>query len=155
MDALADVLSAARLGGAVFARTTPRAPWGLAFDAAPMADFHLVVRGSCYLKLESAADPVELHQGDLALVCHGSPHMISNPERARPTPFGQILARHVDPAADLVFGGDGATSTRPRPAATAASTAAPETVAGVSVGFVWRTALRPGSGVHVRCAGQA
>ena len=39
MDALADLLSAARLGGAVFARTTPRAPWGLAFDAAPMAGF--------------------------------------------------------------------------------------------------------------------
>jgi AraC-like DNA-binding protein len=110
MDALADVLSAARLGGAVFARTAPRAPWGLAFDAAPMAGFHLVVRGSCYLKLESATDPVELHQGDLALVCHGSPHMISNPERARPVPFHQILARHVDPDADLVFGGDGATT---------------------------------------------
>jgi len=111
MDALADVLSAARLGGAVFARTTPRAPWGLSFDAAPMAGFHLVVRGSCYLRLESAADPVELHQGDLALVCHGSPHMISNPERARPVPFGQVLARHLDPGADLVFGGGGGGAT--------------------------------------------
>jgi AraC-like DNA-binding protein len=109
MDPLADVLSAARVSGAVFARTTPRAPWGLAFDAAPMAGFHLVVRGSCYLRL-AAADPVELHQGDLALICHGSPHTISNPERARPVPFGRILARHVDPGADLVFGGDGATT---------------------------------------------
>jgi AraC-like DNA-binding protein len=109
MDPLADVLSAARVNGAVFARTTPRAPWGLAFDAAPMAGFHLVVRGSCYLRLP-AADPVELHQGDLALVCHGSPHAISNPARARPVPFGQVLARHVDPGADLVFGGDGATT---------------------------------------------
>jgi AraC-like DNA-binding protein len=75
-----------------------------------MAGFHLVVRGSCYLRLEPAADPVELHQGDLALVCHGSPHVISNPERARPVPFGQVLARHVTPGADLVFGGDGATT---------------------------------------------
>jgi AraC-like DNA-binding protein len=110
MDALTDVLSAARLGGAVFARTTPRAPWGLAFDAAPMAGFHLVVRGSCYLKLESAADPVELHQGDLALVCHGSPHVVSNPEWARPVSFRQVLAHHTDPDADLMFGGDGATT---------------------------------------------
>jgi AraC-like DNA-binding protein len=110
MDALADVLSAARLGGAVFARTTPRAPWGLSFEAAPMAGFHLVVRGSCYLKLEATQDSLELHQGDLALVCHGSPHTICNPERARPAPFSEILARHVDPDADLAFGGDGATT---------------------------------------------
>jgi len=110
MDPLADVLSAARVSGAVFARTTPRAPWGLAFDAAPMAGFHLVVRGSCYLRLAAAADPVELHQGDLALVCHGSPHTISNPERARTVPFGEVLARHADPGADLAFGGDGATT---------------------------------------------
>jgi AraC-like DNA-binding protein len=110
MDALADVLSAARLGGAVFARTVPRAPWGLSFEAAPMAGFHLVVRGSCYLRLEAAADPVELNQGDLALICHGSPHTISNPEHARPAPFGEVLARHTDPSADLVFGGNGATT---------------------------------------------
>ena len=36
--------------------------------------------------------------------------MISNTQRARPVPFGQVLARHVDPGADLVFGGDKATT---------------------------------------------
>ncbi len=107
MDALADVLAAGRLGGAVFARTAPRAPWGMAFEAAPMAGFHLVVRGSCHLRLDAGA-PVELAQGDLVLVSHGSPHTICNPPHARPTPFGEILARHADPDADLVFGGDGA-----------------------------------------------
>lgn len=110
MDALADVLAATRLGGAVFARTVPRAPWGMAFDAAPMAGFHLVVRGSCYLRLAEDEEAIELHQGDLVLVSHGSPHTISNPEHARPAPFGEILARHTDPDADLVFGGDGATT---------------------------------------------
>jgi AraC-like DNA-binding protein len=108
MDALADVLAAGRLGGAVFARTAPRAPWGMAFEAAPMAGFHLVVRGSCHLRLAGAAEAVELHQGDLVLVSHGSPHTICSPEHARAAPFGEILARRTDPEADLVFGGDGA-----------------------------------------------
>jgi AraC-like DNA-binding protein len=108
VDALADVLAGARLGGAVFARTTPRAPWGMAFEAAPMAGFHLVVRGSCHLRVAGAPEAIELHPGDLALVCHGSPHTVVAPLHARPEPFAAILARHSDRDADLVFGGDGA-----------------------------------------------
>jgi AraC-like DNA-binding protein len=110
VDALADVLAAARLGGAVFARTTASAPWGMAFEAAPMAGFHLVVRGSCHLRAADAGAAIELHQGDLALVCHGSPHTICSPEHARPTPFGELLASHPDPGGDLLFGGGGATT---------------------------------------------
>jgi AraC-like DNA-binding protein len=106
MDALADVLAAGRLGGAVFARTAPRTPWGMTFEAAPMAGFHLVVRGSCHLRV-GGEPPVELHPGDLVLLAHGSPHTISNPEHARPEPFADILARHVDPGVDIVFGGEG------------------------------------------------
>jgi AraC-like DNA-binding protein len=110
MDALADVLAATRLGGAVFARTTPRAPWGMAFQAAPMAGFHLVVRGSCFLTLDDGSQTIELHPGDLVLVSHGSAHTICNPVDARPTPFSEVLAQHGDLAADLVFGGEGATT---------------------------------------------
>jgi AraC-like DNA-binding protein len=110
MDALADVLAATRLRGAVFARTVLRAPWGMAFEAAPMAGFHLVVRGSCQLEVAGSTRPLELHQGDLALVCHGAPHTIRDPPSARPTPFSQILEDHVDPGSDLVFGGSGATT---------------------------------------------
>jgi AraC-like DNA-binding protein len=110
MDALADVLAAARLGGAVFAHTTPRAPWGMAFEAAPMAGFHLVVRGGCHLRVADSPHAVELGPGDLVLVSHGSPHTIRNPAHARATPFAEILANHADPDADLVFGGDGETT---------------------------------------------
>lgn len=110
MDALADVLASARLGGAVFARTIARAPWGMAFDAAPMAGFHLVARGGCYLRVDGAEVATELQQGDLVLVCHGSPHTVRSSEHARATPFAALLSKHRDSRGDLVFGGDGATT---------------------------------------------
>ncbi len=116
MDALADVLAGARLGGAVFARTTPRAPWGMAFPAAPMAGFHLVVRGSCFLRVGGLAEPVELQQGDLALVSHGSPHTVSNPAGARPTPFSpELVFDGGGPTTVLVCGGYHFPPGRPHP----------------------------------------
>jgi AraC-like DNA-binding protein len=108
MDALADVLAATRLGGAVFARAVLGTPWGMAFEAAPMAGFHLVVKGGCFLRVDGG--DVELRAGDLALVCHGSAHTIASPRHARATPFAELLARHTDPDADLVVGRGGATT---------------------------------------------
>jgi AraC-like DNA-binding protein len=64
------------------------------------------VSGSCHLRVGDG-EPTELRSGDLALVSHGSPHIVCNPAHARPEPFAEIRARHPDPDADLVFGGDG------------------------------------------------
>ncbi|HEX6519762.1 MAG TPA: AraC family transcriptional regulator [Streptosporangiaceae bacterium] len=111
MDALADVLTTARLGGAVFARTAPRAPWGMAFAASPMAGFHIVVHGTCYLSVADGSDvTAELHQGDVVLLCHGSPHTVCSAQNVRARPFGEILRARTDPEADLVFGGNGAST---------------------------------------------
>jgi AraC-like DNA-binding protein len=106
MDALTDVLANARLQGTVFARTVLRAPWGIRFERAPMAGFHLVSRGGGILAVEDGPS-VLLSAGDLVLVAHGSAHTIKSAPKARATAFEEVLARHLDPSGDLVLGDDG------------------------------------------------
>jgi len=45
VDVLADLLARARARGALFARSTLRAPWGLRFDAGEPLTLHAVLRG--------------------------------------------------------------------------------------------------------------
>lgn len=47
MDVLADVLTATRVQGAIFCHTQLRAPWGMRFEPAAQAGFHIVSRGAC------------------------------------------------------------------------------------------------------------
>lgn len=105
---LADVLEAARTGGVVFARVRFNAPWRLRCDAAPLAGFHLVARGSCLLQLDSAGEPVPLQSGDVALVTQGAGHDLYSQTGSPVTPLadliGQMAPRTIG---DFHVGADG------------------------------------------------
>lgn len=93
MDVLADVLSATRIGGTVFARSELTSPWGLAFEPASRAGLHIVARGSCWLRLRGKGSHLHLAQGDVVLLPHGAGHSLSSDPTVQPESFQQILKR--------------------------------------------------------------
>jgi hypothetical protein len=99
-DALSDVLSAARLSGSVFFDVTARSPWvaealpgaQIANEVMPGAqhaiEYHVVTHGSCWISLvgDAGYEPVKLEEGDIAVIPHGDPHVVSSAPGMRAAP---------------------------------------------------------------------
>ncbi|MBS0561308.1 MAG: AraC family transcriptional regulator [Proteobacteria bacterium] len=99
-DVLSDVLSAVRLTGSVFFDVTAAAPW--VAEAPPSAqiatavqpgaqhaiEYHVLTRGSCWISIVDGEpfEPVQLREGDIAIVPHGEPHAVSSAPGMRATP---------------------------------------------------------------------
>lgn len=110
-DVLSEVLSAVRLNGSVFFDVTAASPWvAEAPPSAQIADaikpgahhaieYHVVTRGSCWISIVDGApfEPVRLQQGDIAVIPHGEPHVVSSAPRMRAEPD---IASHRRPAND-------------------------------------------------------
>jgi len=86
MDVLSDVLTSIHLGGGVYFRCEMSAPWGMAIPPTPVAEFHVIVRGNCWLRIPEQEEPVALQGGDVLAFLHGGAHaLVDAPEReARP-----------------------------------------------------------------------
>jgi AraC-like DNA-binding protein len=97
-DVLSDLVSRARARGAVFADSTLRAPWGVAFrDRTPLS-FHAVLAGSMHVEVAGAA-PAELSDGDVALIASPEPYAF----RSGPG----VEARPIEPSDERVHLMDG------------------------------------------------
>jgi len=110
-DVLSEVLSAVRLTGSVFFDVTAAPPWvAEAPPSAQIADairpgaqhaieYHVVTRGSCWISIVDGMpfEPVRLHEGDIAVVPHGEPHVVSSAPSMRAEPD---LASHRRPPDD-------------------------------------------------------
>ncbi len=110
-DVLSEVLSAIRLTGSVFFDVTAAAPWvAEAPPSAQIADavrsgaqhaieYHVITRGSCWISIVDGApfEPVRLQEGDVAVIPHGEPHVVSSAPRMRAEPN---LASHRRPEND-------------------------------------------------------
>lgn len=76
---LSDVLSALRLQGTLYFHTEFRPPWGVRVPKyRRVARFHLVVRGSCWVRVIGGGEPTLLETGDLILVNHGAEHVLAD-----------------------------------------------------------------------------
>ncbi|WP_117209336.1 AraC family transcriptional regulator [Allorhizocola rhizosphaerae] len=107
MDILSDVLAATSLGGGISGRLIARAPWGLRNDTSEAACFHIVVRGSCWLRVEDGTDPVQLRQGDVTLLPHSGPYFVGDEPGRVGEPFAGMPGRH-DGSRTITLGGSGA-----------------------------------------------
>lgn len=105
MDVLSDVLRTMGVNGAVLSRPRARAPWGLHFTARQGASLHVVSRGACWLRLDGGATPVELVQGDVVLLPHGTGHAIADHPETPMVELAALAANEGDRAAP--YGGDG------------------------------------------------
>src|SRR5690348_7465831 len=110
-DVLSEVLSAVRLTGAVFFDVAAASPWvAEAPPSAQIADavkpgaqhaieYHVLTRGSCWITIVDGApfEPVRLEEGDIAVIPHGEPHVVSSAPGMRAPPD---LAAHRRPDKD-------------------------------------------------------
>lgn len=78
MDVLTDVLDSLRLKSGLFCRANLSAPWGLHFSPASCAVFHVVDRGSCWLRLDTGQELIALAGGDFVVLPHGDGHCITD-----------------------------------------------------------------------------
>jgi AraC-like DNA-binding protein len=108
-DELSVLLEQINVRSVVYCLSDLGAPWGLQVDGSATAKFHLILDGRATLTLdEPGAGPAELSAGELALLPHGSGHLIQD-DRGSPTRrLEHILAELPAEAAErLAYGGDG------------------------------------------------
>lgn len=107
MDVLSDILSALRLRGTLYFSTEFHRPWGLRVpEHRRVARFHLVVRGSCWVRVVGR-EPVELETGDMILIPHGAEHVLADtPDTPCRTVEEVVRASGFDGRGALVISGE-------------------------------------------------
>lgn len=79
MDVLSDILGALRLRGSLYFSTEFGRPWGLRVPGLErVARFHLVVRGTTWVRVVPDDTLVRLETGDLVLIPHGAEHVLAD-----------------------------------------------------------------------------
>ena len=96
MDVISDILRTIRFHSVVYFQSDFAAPWGMAMDAGKLAQFHLVVRGQCWLQTDDATDPIPLAAGDVIIFPHGAAHRLSDIPGRDSQPGPAVLAAYKD-----------------------------------------------------------
>ena len=89
-DALSEILRLARLKNCVYFQSDFTAPWGMEMGASPFAQYHVVVRGQCWLTLKGERHL--LATGDVVLLPWGDAHTLKNDPSTEAIPGQQVLA---------------------------------------------------------------
>ncbi len=111
-DVLSDVLGSLRLEGTVFCRSELSAPWGMAIPAGTLAHFHVIERGSCWLRLRGEPRPIALAGGDLVVIPHGQGHTLSDTPHTRPVPLGKLMGGQRGGSCPVMSYGGGGSETQ-------------------------------------------
>jgi AraC-like DNA-binding protein/mannose-6-phosphate isomerase-like protein (cupin superfamily) len=107
MDALSKILEAIKLKGVVYDKRELSAPWGLDISQDEASQFWRLLKGKCFLKVPG--EPLlEMQEGDLVFVPHGSSHWIADHPGSRRVP--SIEFRRARDSGKPMFTGDGDTS---------------------------------------------
>lgn len=108
MDALTQVLRAVRIKQADYRRIEVTAPWGAAVIPWDFPLLYVVLRGSCFMRVDGATSELELRAGDLAVIAAGRSHTFRDGPATRALPFPDLLDRFpYRPDGTLSFGGHG------------------------------------------------
>ncbi len=90
MDVLTDVLETLRARAACYARVSAAGPFGLALAGGCDAAFHVVLEGRCTVLVEGH-DAVELGEGELVLLPHGTPHEVVDAPGTPTRPLFELM----------------------------------------------------------------
>jgi len=81
MDALSSVLDIIAMKGGVYFNCFLAGRWGMEVQAKQLAEFHIVSRGHCWLRMYDRAADLQLQTGDIVFFPHGHAHAIlSHPD---------------------------------------------------------------------------
>jgi AraC-like DNA-binding protein len=89
-DVLADVLDSLQLKGRIFCRCELSAPWAIGFAPGHFSHFHIIERGTCWLRLHGERDVIPLHEGDLLLVAQGHEYQLGDEPGTPPVPLEHV-----------------------------------------------------------------
>ena len=109
MDILSDLLKALHLKSVVYFKHHFCSPWGMDSHKSNFAQFHVLVRGRCMLKIEGQSDPITLYSGDMVLFPHGTPHQIMDDLQTE-CHSGSVIVQEIMKGENL-FDGDEVNST--------------------------------------------
>lgn len=76
MDVLADVIQQTRLDGVLFCQSRLDTSCGISFGGEPVAGFHIITQGQCWLVSEHLEAPHQMRAGDVVLVPRGTSHAL-------------------------------------------------------------------------------
>jgi AraC-like DNA-binding protein len=112
-DPLAETLHMLRLTGTLYCRGELTAPWAIAIPRLEgVMSFIVATSGSLWLELE-AMEPHLLSQGCLALIPHGTPHVISSAAGLAGDPLFDLPVEKVSERYEIMrHGGGGGAMTR-------------------------------------------
>lgn len=91
MDALTDILRSMHLSGGIYFRCELSAPWGMDIGQTPVAEFHVITRGSCWIKIAGEDVPICLNAGDLILFPHGHAHLLLDALTTKAIPPAEMI----------------------------------------------------------------
>lgn len=92
LDALDQILRLQRLRPSLYFRHAFSPPWGLTIPDATHSQFHIVVRGHCFLRVASSGSLRMLSAGDIALLPTGAAHSVLSHPESKAVPGGEVLA---------------------------------------------------------------
>lgn len=110
LDLLSHILTNLSMQGTLYFRTSFSKPWGVAVpNYENVARFHFAHRGGCLVRVDGTDTIVDLAQGDLVIIPHGTPHSLycgHEPERTI-LPLDVVLEKSgYDGSGVLVYGGE-------------------------------------------------
>lgn len=106
-DTLSDLLRTVRLSGAIYFSFTLSSPWvaeaPAAKDLAPIVmpgadhliEFHVIAKGGCWASL-LGGEPLRLEAGDVIVLPHGDPHVLSSQPGLRAEPDWEVFRQVAD-----------------------------------------------------------
>ncbi|WP_354641303.1 AraC family transcriptional regulator [Kitasatospora camelliae] len=107
MDILTEAVAFMRSDTPRTARTECRAPWGLRFNEAAGAGFHIVMSGSCWL-IRPDGSTIPLAAGDVVFLRSGAEHVLADDPDSPAEAFCPDRADRTSPIGRFTIDGPGA-----------------------------------------------
>ena len=107
MDVMSDILDTLRFQSALYFTTHFRPPWGVAVPAfKKVARFHLVMDGTCWVRVANEAESDRLAPGELVMIPHGAAHTLTDRPDRKAVDVNDIMQTHaLGEDGCLVYGG--------------------------------------------------
>lgn len=108
MYELTDILKSLRLSGGVYFRCELSAPWRMDIGQTSVAEFHVVARGRCWLKVVGEETPICLEAGDVVVFPHGHAHVLLDAPESLALSMNVVIgSQKTENYGPVVYGGGG------------------------------------------------
>ena len=94
MDILSDILSKIKLSSVVYFKSDFSEPWGMDIPKGPFAQFHIVTKGQCVLKIKEQS--LQLFTGDIVVFPLGESHWLANKENSKLYDGQEVVQAIID-----------------------------------------------------------